>query len=259
MSSDHRGQILPYRIDSDDLHRFVTARVRGRSADQIRTLGFAPKTWEGTLSSAASLGLLDDKSGDVTGLGRRYAVASAEERAAVLREMLWEFPPFSLLLETALTGNGPQPTPLEWIETWWATHGFGSSESNRVEAAPVFAKLVEAAGLGAYIPGRRGHVSRIEWAEDARLPGQPSPAVQQGAPTVEPAVAEKPAPASRGTLPQPGMGEKGLSTTADTFSAGNLLVWQLSPGRMVQVRVPSDLSSDEKARLLKLFEALFQG
>jgi hypothetical protein len=252
---EHLAAVLPYRTDPDDLHRFLVARTRGRPLSQVRTQNFAPKNFEGTLAAVDALALVEDKAGDLSALGRRYAVSNPAERAGLLREILGSFPPYALLLEAILAGDTREPTPLEWIETWWASHRFGSSESNRAEATPVFAKLVEAAGLGTYIQGRKGHVSRIEWTADAtaRLhtpSAEPEPLEEVG----RPALALSPT-----TSVVTSAADSHADREPERFRPReNLLTWQLSPGREVTLRLPADVTEAERTRLLRLFELLLQ-
>jgi hypothetical protein len=259
MASTHN--VLPYRTDEADLHRLVAARARGRTLDQVRTLGFSAKSFDGVVTTAQCLSLIADKDGTLTQYGRTYALCSTAERPETLALLIRSYLPFSLALDAALLHGGPQPTPLEWLETWWSAHGFGSSESNRSEAAPVFAKLVEFAGLGRYIQGRKGHPSRIEWAADA---------ASSSATPVDASAAEEtegvessllPAPPPAGEMP---LRERLLAAPARDDSgaaAGHepgttALRWTLAPGREVVLHLPAALSPAERERVLRLVELL---
>jgi hypothetical protein len=257
--ADPANQVLPYRIDVADLRRFVNARARGRSDAEIRAMGYAPKTFEGTLKSVACLGLLQDKGGALTSLGRRFALAGDEDLADKLSGVLRSYPPYAGLLDTVLEGTGPRPTPLHWIETWWATRGFGSSESNRSEAAPVFARLVESAELGTFVPGRRGHASRIEWlpAAQVRWTGDlRGPAGEPGVRGGRDALAGRPPQprAARITADSGGV-EAGAPIGADPEENSHI-TWEFGPGRRVELRVPGRLSRSEREWLLQLFQLL---
>lgn len=248
---DRQGMVLPYRTDADDLHRLLTALARGRTPPQARMLGFSPKGFEGTVTAARALGLISDNSDAPTELGRRYVLAEGAQRVVVLREVLQGYAPYALLLEAVATGVRTAATPLDWVQTWWATHGFGSSESNRVEAAPVLARLVESAGLGRYVQGRKGHVSRIEWAADAgRLvaatagPAGAPPAPRTGGPPATGSLSDASAPSP--------VAPEGEEPTTE-------LRWELAPGRAVQLRLPGRLTPGERRRLRELFELLLGG
>jgi hypothetical protein len=240
---------LPYRTDADDLRRFVAARARGRTPAQIRALGFSAKSFEGTAHAAEVLTLVEDRNGDMSALGRRLALAEEAHCGDVLRDVVLRYPPYALLAENVLTGAGPSPTPLEWIETWWATHGFGSSESNRAEAAPVFARLLEAAGFGSFVQGRKGHPSRIEWAPAAASllglrPPASGPEADRVPATARPRAAEaEPPPPAR---------------PSREVSSANEVNWRLAPGRRVLISVPEDLTAAEKQKILRLLQLLLE-
>lgn len=159
--------VLPYRASGADIAGFIDSLGRGRSVDQAQaTLNLSSKSLEGTLSACAALGLVDDD-GALTTQGRRFALArQPHERQTIVLEGLLGYEPYELLLE-ALVHQNAEAASLDWVITWWGTHGYGSSQTNRSEGASTFARLVEFAGIGEYKQGRRGHPSRIEWVEDA--------------------------------------------------------------------------------------------
>ena len=169
--------VLPYRTDASTLGQWLTARARGRSAESLRGAADSPKGVEGTAAAAAALGFVDGGEGDLTAAGERYALADGVERRAMLREALLAFPPYRELLQ-ALSERGMQAeTEVRWIEAWWATRGYGSSESNRREGAAAFGRLAEFAGLGEYVSGRRGHPTRVRWTPGTllRVAADPDP------------------------------------------------------------------------------------
>jgi hypothetical protein len=96
--------------------------------------------------------------------------------------------------------GAPAETEVRWIEAWWSTRGFGSSESNRREGAAAFGRLGEFAGLGEYVPGRRGHPTRVRWTPGILQGGSAGPTAPASAP---PAGAVAPSPRRRGSAPDP--------------------------------------------------------
>ncbi|CAN5661673.1 hypothetical protein BH23GEM3_BH23GEM3_18630 [soil metagenome] len=242
--------------------RFLSALARGRSLAQVRTLGFSPKSFEGTATTAETLAL-SGADGSLSAIGRRALLGGDEEKPSIFLEVVSGYSPYSLLLEAVLGGVGSAATPLDWVETWWATHGFGSSESNRAEAAPVFARMAEAAGLGTYVQGRKGYVSRIEWADDAgeRVLGgggkaREAPSIPDAPLSPDHAAEILPSDDSPEGLPEPV--RIGSGPEAQVPPGLNTLRWELAPGREVVVQTPSSLSSAEKRRLLSLFELLLR-
>jgi hypothetical protein len=256
--------VLPYRTDADEMRRFIAARVRGRTPEQIRSLGFSAKSYEGTASSAEAMGLLEDKNGAASALGRRLALAEPHHLAEVVCDVVLGYPPYSLLVESVLMGGGPVPTPLEWIEMWWATHGFGTSESNRAEAAPVFARLVETAGFGTFVQGRKGHPSRVEWSAGAaallmhravavgdRRAGVVEDAESEVQPRREGTIHSSPA----GKTPDP---DDEPPRVAPDRRAANLLQWEIAPGRSLRLSLPPRLSAAEKRHILRVLQVLLE-
>ncbi len=238
--ADHKEQVLPYRTSGDDLSRLLDARARGRTLEQIQTLNFSRKALEGTVTAAAALGFLDVESSELTSVGKEYALANNEDRHRLLIAAMLRFEPFELLLE-ATVREGAEVTDVRWIETWWNAHGYGSSQTNRAEASSAFARLAEFVGLGAYIQGRRGKDTRIEWHDDAKVALQnirpPAPETLSGdsAPYPPPNAVEKTKPL-------------GLSAEVSR------LVLHLGQGRVAELTLPPRLSLEQKKRLLDIIE-----
>jgi hypothetical protein len=266
--------VLPYRTDEEDLQRLLAGLARGRSLDQIRSQGFSPKSFDGVLTTAQALALIADKEGSLTEAGRSYTLIKPEYRSGFISAALRSFPPFALALSSALQ-DGPKPTPLDWLVTWWAAHGYGSSESNRSEAAPVFAKLVEAAGLGRYVQGRKGHPSRIEWLIDALPPPSPEPAAAGSSAPRQPSTLPTARAPARATGSDPSAEGRGATapTVAGSAAAAPVAAvtaspdgevgattvsWLLAPGKEVLLRFPVTLTAAERERVLRLAELLLQ-
>jgi hypothetical protein len=183
------------------------------------------------------LGLADDQR-ELTAEGRRVALAAEEERRELLRAAVLRYPPYASLLE-AIQARGDGVTDAEWIETWWATRGYGGSASNRHEGVAAFGRLVDELGIGRYVPGRRGHPTRIEWRGAAAGPVEP-------AAKSEPASEEASGPARATAEP----------VAAPAPEEIHRLVVPLGEGRVARVEVPARLPREEKRRLLELLELL---
>lgn len=248
-------EVLPYRSDPDQLARWVEARARGRASAQLRELDLAPKTMEGTLATAGALGFWDRDSQELTPTGQRFALASDAERRSLLRSSIRDFAPFGYLLRAIATRPQRSVTDSTWIETWWATHGFGSSQSNRVEATAVFGRFVEYVGWGRYVPGRRGHPTRIEWTEEAFADSAgPGGTSDHTAPAPPARAAERSAPAATVSAASEPIPEEAPSTP---LSGGyNRIVIPLRSGETARLEVPMRLSREEKRRLVELLDLL---
>lgn len=155
---------LPYRTDSLALASWLEARARGRSAEQLRLATDAPKGVEGTAVAAAALGFVQSAGGPLTDVGEQFVLATDDERRRLVAEAVASYPPYGSLLE-ALRARDEAETEVRWIEAWWSTRGYGSSESNRREGAAAFGRLAEFAGIAEYIPGRRGRPTRLRWLQ----------------------------------------------------------------------------------------------
>ncbi len=257
-AANDKGGVLPYRSDAEDLTRLLEALARGWSVQQVRSLNFSAKNFEGTTLTAQLLGLFDSEEEELTAAGRRFALAAAAERQALLLAAMREFEPYGLLLEAIFGGEAPRATEADWIERWWATNGYGSSPSNRAEAATVFGRLAEFVGLGTYIQGRRGHPTRIEWnTAPPTAPGLPprrrvdvqaEPVPPPGTAIEEVAPTPTVAPAAAVELPA-------ARARADEAPYSTVAV-ELAAGRYAQLRVPSRLTRAEKERLLSLLDLL---
>lgn len=200
MKDDSDPAVLPYRTNGADLTRWLEARARGAATDQPAALGIAAKSLDGTIEAATSLGLVAERSAGLTTLGRRFVLASGADRVRILREAMCAFTPYGGVLE-AVRDRGDEETEVAWIERWWGTHGQGGSQSNRAEAAASLGRLVEHVGLGTYIPGRRGHPTRIRWDRTALREACPWPTPRAAAPPAGGAPGAE--PGSRPAPPEP--------------------------------------------------------
>lgn len=252
-------ETLPYRTSGEDLKRFVSARARGRTTQQIRSLFTSDPAFQGTASAAEVLGLYDPTAEKLTELGKELASGEKDSEDVLLSAVL-NYEPYELLLE-AIFASGmsheeeKEYTPLKWVESWWEDNGYGSSQTNRDEGSTAFANTVSFIDLGKYKQGRHGHPSRIEWDTDA----------------------ERQVEEARGRLQGEGRGSKRERTEDEAFSEGekdsvgerkegelgsppenNSLSLNLSDGRVAQLSLPPKLTSDEKRRLVSLVELMVE-
>ena len=244
--------LLPYRADAEELFAWVEARARGRTAAQIREDLASAKAREGVTLTATLLGFARD--GELTERGRELALADAGERREMLREALLAFPPYGELL-AALHERGHARVEAAWVEAWWATHGWGGSQSNRQEGIAVLGRLAEHVGLGRYVQGRRGFPTRIEWELAALAPPAPPPSELP----LEPPPAPPAPPAAR---PEP----EAVRVTAERPSPEpprplpalevNRVRIELEGGLSASLEVPTRLPRGEKRRLMELLDLL---
>lgn len=242
--------ILPYRTDAATLAAYLEACARGRAAPpRLRERGLWGKALEGTVVGARELGFLAATGEELTEAGRRFALGEEAERRRLVRAALLGYVPYAEVLG-AVQARGEGETDTEWVETWWATRGRGNSPSNRTEGAVVFGRLVDFAGWGRFVQGRRGHATRIEWAADA-------PVVAE-APPEEPAVAEPlPAPPE----PPNGASEGEPERAGEGGVAGEVrtrVVVRFASGEVARLELPGRLPAAERARLLAMVGSLVE-
>ena len=258
-STGMEDRSLPYRISADDLVRFVEARARGRDRSQIMaSLNLSQKALSGLISAAVVLQLVDSDTVELTQTGQLFALAGDTERRDLLLKQISTFEPYELLVEAIFNRDGERVTPLNWIETWWSTHEYGTSNTNREEASTSFARLIEFVRLGSYVQGRHGHASRIEWSDEAP---------NRWARVVDPGVRTAPAESLEKADP------KGINERDDSLSSnlrryeseqdvgrfrevGSVLSLQFSEEKKVEIRVPPALTLEEKERLLNLIDLM---
>ena len=284
------ASVLPYRTDALALAEWLEARARGRSAEQLREAVESPKGVEGTAAAALALGFVDADGGRLTELGERFALGDEVDRRTLLAGVVRGFAPYAAVFAAIEARGSVAETEVRWIEAFWATRGFGSSASNRREGGAAFGRLSDFAGLGEYIPGRRGRPTRIRW-----VPGEafsrtspvatapPVTAARSGAPapdlfTLLPA-AEPPPPTLSRHPPSPtGDGGRGGAGATDPRDRGgsrpepqragssgvrqrgettvNRITIPLAGTTVARVEVPLRLPAAEKRRLLDLLALL---
>lgn len=265
------ASVLPYRTDALALAEWLTARARGRSAEQLRTAVDSPKAVEGTAAAAVALGFIDAASGALTALGEHFALAEPEERRRLLLERVLAYPPYRETLRALAERGDPAETEVRWIEAFWSTRGHGGSESNRREGAAAFGRLADFAGLGEYIPGRRGRPTRIRWEPGAlsrpgggaskgpppekAISSEAEPDLFTAAPAPTPARRTPPAPRSRPQAPPASQADSPRALTRDPQEVNRITI-PLSGEATARVEVPLRLPATEKRRLLDLLELL---
>lgn len=271
-----QASVLPYRTDAAALAEWLEARARGRSAGQLRSAVDSPKTVEGTAAAAAALGFTNPTDGGLSDLGERYALAYADERRGLLREALTDYPAYREMMRGVAERGTADETDVRWIEAWWAMRGYGTSESNRREGAAAFGRLADFAGLGEYVPGRRGRPTRIRWAAGA-LPAGASAAPARGKASTELDAAPDlftaappplPLPASPARPPRRAASDPSRPAAASAPDpsaapartrsdiAVNRITVPLAGTATARIEVPLRLPAAEKRRLLDLLELL---
>ena len=224
--------------------------------DQIRSIFTSTSIFQGTASAAAELGLFNAEIVELTEQGKKFAMGGEDTRKRSLLEAILNYEPYELLLEAAF-GDGVQEeegkrhTTIEWIEMWWGTNGYGSSQTNRSEGSSAFGNLLGYTGLGTYKQGRRGHPSRIEWLEDSEDRIREVRRELIGGFKEE---VDKPEEQEESEN-EPIEKKKGR-TESTVRPENNVLTMNLGNDRVAELSLPPQLSSQEKERLLSLMELM---
>ncbi|MEX2541788.1 MAG: hypothetical protein WD314_08260 [Trueperaceae bacterium] len=275
--TDNGAVTLPYRTGTEDIFKFIRILGRGKSFDQLKTMGFTGKNFVGTVLALRELGLADSDTEKLTDEGRRLSLSDNDTvKADIIRQQMFKYSPYANLLEARLHQGEESVTKLEWFETWWAQAGIGTSPNNRSEGALTFADLLGTVGLGTFVRGRRGHASRIEWAPEAfaLIEGwlyssevgsegsdETGPEItdKAGRPgTVGPRFIETPGVNGRENSEQKGIGTSKEPMTSDEDSNYYVLSLPLGGGRAAYVRVPNQISQREKERLLGMLDLMLE-
>lgn len=247
---------LPYRADAGDITTLVEARAHGREVDQIKTQFTSRSAFQGALSTASTLGFVLKEKGELTERGRRFALADKENRQNLLLHAILEYEPYDLLLGAVFNREEEDKTTIDWIERWWATHEYGTSETNRNQGSTTFAKLIEYVGLGEYKQGRRGYQTRIEWGSDASsilrharnrvVQDEEEDSLQQDSLEPKDADSTHQAPVDQTETQEP----------EGSLSENNALTLNFSNNRVAKLSLPPTLTPSEKKRLVSLVELM---
>jgi hypothetical protein len=247
-------QTLPYRTTGDDIERLASALARGRDLEQVQSLFSSSNNFRGTVSAAEQFGLLNPDTEELTPSGKALALGDPEKRKEVLFSAVLDYGPYELLLE-AISGegifgeDGDEFTPVEWIEKWWHTNGYGSSQTNRSEGSSSFAKIVEYLDIGEYKQGRRGHPSRIEWTSDAQLKIRKA-RNEEGREDLE-------ASSSASDIHEVGSrAPTEKNSESASYSENNILTLNLGDDRVAKLSLPPKLTPREKKRLVDLVDLM---
>lgn len=249
---------LPYRTTGEDLERFVSAQARGRDLEQIRSLFSSSNAFRGTVSGAAELGFFDPEAKELTPSGTSFALGDSKKKKEALLEAVLAYEPYELLLEAVFGGGGVfdqderQYTPVEWMESWWHTNNYGSSQTNISEGSTAFAKILEYVGLGNYKQGRHGHPSRVEWSDDADQRLKAARRSEQE--DLSEASTDVP---NRENINSETTGKKEeRPKRVNSRPENNVLTLNLGNDRVAELSLPPRLTSQEKKRLVALVKLM---
>ena len=179
VEAENNFSTLPYGTNCKDILKLINViKIKENSSEAIEKLYDKPN-----ISQARNLLKILDISQDGLSFsegGRNYAYETdTDKKQALLLQYLLKYPAYEYFLLHILCHNFQsvfdteenyirRETTLLAIEKYWIQFQYGSSETNIHDGATLFGQLIELAGLGKFIIGRRGEKSRIQWLKNAK-------------------------------------------------------------------------------------------
>jgi hypothetical protein len=164
---------LPIRIGAEEVIDFIEKATYhpGSSEDELKKRLMNPREIASTRRACTALGLVEESLGKFTptDLGKRLVYAEGEERQTLLlEEVLLSFEPYEIPLTHLMKDkNAPFEVQASDLQKHWTLNlRLGLSKDAMDRAANTLFKLLEAAGVGTYLVGRRGKPTRLEMTED---------------------------------------------------------------------------------------------
>lgn len=160
---------LPYKTDDQDVLRLIEAIKRKPDNEKAIKEIYDKSNFETSRKALEILGILNDRL-SFSGNGRELAIGKDDnQREKLFLRILLNYPPYGHFLESLSHSGNLSTTDTESIKDYWWKHEYGSSISNREDGVVTFGKLLQLAGIGTFVTGRRGQPSRIEWNANAKL------------------------------------------------------------------------------------------
>ncbi|MFG3818160.1 hypothetical protein [Limnothrix redekei] len=167
-SSKVSGVTLPYGVDDNDILRLIDAIKRKPDNEKAIKEIYNKSNFETARKALEIFGILDNQfSFSLSGKNLAIEREGSRKQELFLGFFL-SYPPYGHFLENLSHTNALSATETESVKDYWWKHNYGSSGNNREEGVVTFGKLIQLAGLGKFISGRRGKPSRIEWSLNAK-------------------------------------------------------------------------------------------
>lgn len=159
---------LPYKADDRDVLKLIEAIKRKPDNEKAIKDIYNKSNFENSKKTLEILGVLDEQL-SFSAEGKQLAIErDNNQREKLFLKVLLRYPPYGHYLESIFQGDNLSATDTESIKDYWWKHNYGSSTSNRDDGVVTFGKLIQLAGLGKFVIGRRGQPSRIEWNPTAK-------------------------------------------------------------------------------------------
>lgn len=157
--------------DVDVICKYFSSKATGATTKEAKAV-IESKYLDGRkLSSLEGWGFID-QNGDrikLTSRGRDYHNGNADQRQAILLDIIRSCNPYSAVVEHASHRKEDSVNSKD-IGAHWDEHfkdEVSATESGLSAQANTFFRVAEGAGLGAMILGRRGQPTRIDWNKSA--------------------------------------------------------------------------------------------
>lgn len=162
------GATLPYGTDDEDILRLIDAIKRKPDNEKAIKEIYNKSNFENSRKALEILGILDSQFSFSTD-GKALAIEREDSRKQQLfLKFCLRYSPYGHFLESLSHTNALFVTETGSIKDYWWKHDYGSSGNNREDGVVTFGKLVQLAGLGKFLIGRRGKPSRVEWSPNAK-------------------------------------------------------------------------------------------
>lgn len=156
---------LPYRVTTEKFNAGLDALRQTPGSSEVFEVAVGKNDKSFISRALGVLGLKKPGAWELTDAGRVIAYSQGEERHLRLLRVLFKYEPYKLVLMEAARRKVTALNVPEIVRVWGQAN-FGSNDDNRTAAATAFGAMLEAAGVGRYVLGRRKNPSRQEFPAD---------------------------------------------------------------------------------------------
>lgn len=164
---------LPTRIGGQDLFEFVEKVTYhpGSTEKEIKKRIDKPREISSLIRTGELLNLIEVTEGNYnpTELGKELVYADDKKKKDILlRDIILEFDLYSIPIDKLINKKSPpfQLVQRDFQKKWSINFDLNQSKDYMDRAANTLFKLLETAGIGEYIIGRKGNPTRLEISEN---------------------------------------------------------------------------------------------
>jgi predicted nucleotide-binding protein len=166
---------LPLKTTVEDIEvlcNFLATKPTGATLKEARAIIDEKHLDARKLLALRGWNLIEDAGGKlkVTPSGRAFTRGGQEDRQKILRQLISSCPPYSSIVERA--AHRPQDDSIIAVDvaSHWHEHfreDVGAAEATLNDQAICFFNLLQGAGLGTLVLGRKGNPTRFDWDREA--------------------------------------------------------------------------------------------